>query len=91
MSLHLWSSARDAIPLPDGHRFPMAKYALLRDRVPDTMGVQKYDVPSDDQGGFTVKYWTPVNTPVFDDRGEIAFYYRLSDHREGIAVARPVP
>jgi acetoin utilization deacetylase AcuC-like enzyme len=31
--LHLWSSAAYAIPLPDGHRFPMAKYALLRDGV----------------------------------------------------------
>ncbi len=33
MPLHLWSSASYAIPLPDGHRFPMAKYALLRDGV----------------------------------------------------------
>ena len=33
MPLHLWSSAAYAIPLPDGHRFPMAKYALLRDGV----------------------------------------------------------
>ena len=33
MALHLWSSAAYAIPLPDGHRFPMAKYALLRDAV----------------------------------------------------------
>jgi acetoin utilization deacetylase AcuC-like enzyme len=33
MSLHLWSSATYAIPLPEGHRFPMAKYALLRDAV----------------------------------------------------------
>jgi acetoin utilization deacetylase AcuC-like enzyme len=31
--LHLWSSARYAIPLPEGHRFPMAKYALLREGV----------------------------------------------------------
>jgi acetoin utilization deacetylase AcuC-like enzyme len=31
--LHLWSSAAYAIPLPDGHRFPMAKYALLREGV----------------------------------------------------------
>jgi acetoin utilization deacetylase AcuC-like enzyme len=35
MSLHLWSSARYAIALPEGHRFPMAKYALLRDGVLD--------------------------------------------------------
>ena len=32
-SLHAWSSARYTIPLPAGHRFPIAKYALLRDRV----------------------------------------------------------
>jgi acetoin utilization deacetylase AcuC-like enzyme len=31
MSLEVWSSAAYAIPLPDGHRFPMPKYALLRD------------------------------------------------------------
>jgi acetoin utilization deacetylase AcuC-like enzyme len=31
MPLEVWSSAAYAIPLPDGHRFPMPKYALLRD------------------------------------------------------------
>jgi acetoin utilization deacetylase AcuC-like enzyme len=31
--LHAWSSAAYAIPLPEGHRFPIAKYTLLRDRV----------------------------------------------------------
>jgi acetoin utilization deacetylase AcuC-like enzyme len=33
MSLHAWSSAHYAIPLPPGHRFPIAKYALLREAV----------------------------------------------------------
>ena len=33
MPLHLWSSARYAVELPAGHRFPMAKYRLLRDGV----------------------------------------------------------
>ncbi len=32
LPLHAWSSARYVIPLPVGHRFPIAKYALLRDR-----------------------------------------------------------
>lgn len=32
MPLHAWSSARYAIPLPEGHRFPITKYARLRDR-----------------------------------------------------------
>jgi acetoin utilization deacetylase AcuC-like enzyme len=31
MTLHAWSSAHYVIALPDGHRFPIAKYALLRD------------------------------------------------------------
>jgi acetoin utilization deacetylase AcuC-like enzyme len=31
VALHCWSSPKYAITLPDGHRFPMAKYALLRD------------------------------------------------------------
>ena len=33
MPLHAWSSARYTIPLPAGHRFPIEKYALVRDRV----------------------------------------------------------
>ena len=32
MPLHAWSSARYVIPLPAGHRFPIAKYTMLRDR-----------------------------------------------------------
>ena len=30
--LALWSSSRYTFPLPDNHRFPVAKYALLRER-----------------------------------------------------------
>jgi acetoin utilization deacetylase AcuC-like enzyme len=33
MPLHVWSSAKYTFPLPDGHRFPIAKYALLRECV----------------------------------------------------------
>ena len=35
MPLHAWSSARHTVPLPDGHRFPIAKYQKLRDAVID--------------------------------------------------------
>ena len=31
--MRLWSHADFAFPLPDGHRYPLAKYPLLRDRV----------------------------------------------------------
>jgi len=33
--MHVWSSAKYTFPLPSGHRFPIAKYALLRQRVID--------------------------------------------------------
>ncbi len=46
---------------------------VKRERVQDIMGVQKYDIPRrDDSGGFDVKYWSPVNTPVFDAEGRVA-------------------
>lgn len=31
--MRAWSTARWPVPLPDGHRFPMAKYRLIRDGV----------------------------------------------------------
>jgi signal transduction histidine kinase len=46
---------------------------------PDTMAVQKYDikVPGD---GFEVRYWSPRNTPVFDDNGTLAYIcHRVED------------
>jgi acetoin utilization deacetylase AcuC-like enzyme len=33
MPLTVWSSARYTFPLPHGHRFPVAKYAMLREAV----------------------------------------------------------
>lgn len=33
MALTVWSSAQYTFPLPQGHRFPVAKYALLREAV----------------------------------------------------------
>ncbi|MEP7002754.1 MAG: histone deacetylase [bacterium] len=33
MPLTVWSSARYTFPLPYGHRFPVSKYAMLRDQV----------------------------------------------------------
>ena len=33
MSFTLWSPARYPLPLPEGHRFPAEKYALLHDRI----------------------------------------------------------
>jgi len=47
---------------------------VLRDKVQDIMGVQKYDIPREGvPGEFEVKYWSPVNTPVFGADGGIEY------------------
>ena len=54
MAFTVWSSAKYVFPLPEGHRFPVAKYALLRDRViaegiVDPARVLDPDAATDDQ------------------------------------------
>ncbi len=48
---------------------------VRRDRVPDTMAVQKHEVslPEADGGGTEIRYVSRMNTPVFDNRGELAY------------------
>jgi anti-anti-sigma factor len=49
------------------------KRALATGR-PDAMAVQKYDIRRpDSEGGFEVRYWSPLNTPVLGDDGRIAY------------------
>lgn len=38
----------------------------------DAMPIQKYDIPHPD-GGFEERYWAPLNVPVLDDCGKVAF------------------
>ncbi|MCI3133160.1 ATP-binding protein [Phenylobacterium aquaticum] len=53
----------------------------LRDRTPDAMGVQKYDIPRHDGSGeFEARYWSPVNTPIPDGQGQVAYLlHRVQD------------
>ena len=47
---------------------------VKREGVPDVMGVQKYDIPKGGtHGEFEIRYWSPVNTPVFDAGGILAY------------------
>jgi C4-dicarboxylate-specific signal transduction histidine kinase len=48
----------------------------------DTMAVQKYDIarPRSEGGGFEERYWSPVNTPLIDADGHIAYIiHRVGD------------
>ncbi|KIZ50234.1 histidine kinase [Pseudomonas oryzihabitans] len=42
---------------------------------PDRIAITKYDIPrpASKGGGFEVRYWSPLNVPVLDDRGEVRY------------------
>src|SRR6185436_7505798 len=48
---------------------------VLRNRAPDAMAVQKYDIrrPDSEGGGFEERYWSPLNAPVLGRNGEVAY------------------
>ena len=66
---------------------------VCRDLVADTMAVQRYDIrrPESAGGGFEVRYWSPLNSPVLGPLGRLAYiihrvedvteYVRLRDHQ----------
>jgi len=66
MPLTVWSSAHYTFPLPEGHRFPVAKYALLRDRVIAESIVAPERVL--DPGGATDDDLRLVHTPEYVER-----------------------
>lgn len=48
--------------------------SVVRYAQTDMMGVQKYDIPKrDGSSEFEVKYWSPVNVPVFDADGKVEY------------------
>jgi len=55
---------------------------VLASHLPDTMAVQKYDIrrPESEGGGFEERYWSPVNSPVFDVDGQLIYLiHRVED------------
>ena len=61
-------------PATEGARNLTASLArVLRQRTPDTMSVQKYDIPPPDAagGGFEERFWSVVNSPVLAADGTV--------------------
>jgi PAS domain S-box-containing protein len=57
--------------------------------VADTMAVQKYDIrrPDEEGGGFEERYWSPVNTPILGDDGNLAYIvHRVEDVTEFVRL-----
>ncbi|HEX2251226.1 MAG TPA: PAS domain-containing protein [Gemmatimonadales bacterium] len=48
---------------------------VLTGKRPDRMPVQKYDIqrPEREGGGFEERYWSPLNTPVLGEDGEVRY------------------
>jgi signal transduction histidine kinase/CheY-like chemotaxis protein len=64
---------------------------VRRDHVPDTMALQQYDIrrPDADGGGFEVRFWSPVNSPVLEPDGTLAFIiHSVEEVTESVRVAK---
>jgi PAS domain S-box-containing protein len=59
---------------------------VVRHRAPHTMAVQKYDIQRPD-GGFEVRYWCPVNSPVLGEDGRLKYViHRVEDVTEYVRL-----
>jgi len=59
--------------------------SVLQNRAPHTMAIQKYDIrrPESEGGGFEVRYWSPINSPVLDAQGTVTLLlHRVEDVTE---------
>lgn len=64
-------------------------HRVLENRTADAMAPQKYDIPLDgsEGGGFEERHWSPLNTPVLDAAGEVAYIiHRVEDITEFIRL-----
>jgi signal transduction histidine kinase/CheY-like chemotaxis protein len=62
---------------------------VRRDLVPDTVAIQKYDIrrPDSEGGGFEVRYWSPVNSPVLSPDGKLLWIInRVEDVTEFVRL-----
>jgi PAS domain-containing protein len=67
------------------HNLRASLERVLRERVPDTMPVQKYDIrrAASEGGGFEERFWSPRNSPVLDASGEVTYIiHRVEDITE---------
>lgn len=59
---------------------------VLKNRKSDSMAVQKYDIQRL-EGGFEERFWSPLNTPVLDARGEVVYIiHKVEDVTEFVRL-----
>ncbi|MFE7776234.1 PP2C family protein-serine/threonine phosphatase [Streptomyces sp. NPDC057445] len=63
---------------------------VLRSREPDTMAVQKYDIPVASRPGvFEERWWSPINTPVLGPDGQVAWIIHRVEDVTAFVLSRP--
>jgi signal transduction histidine kinase len=77
-------------PAADGVRnLRLSLERVRKEKVPDTMAVQKYDIrrPDSEGGGFEERFWSPVNSPVLNAVGEEAsIIHRVEDVTDFVSL-----
>jgi PAS domain S-box-containing protein len=59
---------------------------VIRTREPDAMAFQRYDIRKPD-GEWEARYWSPLNTPVLDERGRLqCIMHRVEDVTEFVLL-----
>jgi len=62
---------------------------VLREKVPDAMAVQKYDIrrPESEGGAFEQRHWSPVNSPVLGPDSKVLYIiHRVEDVTEFVRL-----
>jgi signal transduction histidine kinase/CheY-like chemotaxis protein len=77
-------------PTADGVRnLRQSLQRVLARGIPDAMPIQKYDIrrPESEGGGFEVRYWSPLNSPVCGPNGRVAWIiHRVEDVTESVIL-----
>src|SRR5262245_9560746 len=79
---------------PENRNLRASLDRVRQHRVPDAMAVQQYDIghPESEGGRFEVRFWSPLNTPVFDDDGALAYIiHRVEDVTELVRLRQLGP
>ncbi|HEY5835055.1 PP2C family protein-serine/threonine phosphatase [Streptomyces sp.] len=80
-----------ADPDADGVRnLDASLHRVLRFREPDTMALQKYDIPVADRPGvFEERWWSPINTPVLGPDGQVVWIIHRVEDVTAFVLSRP--
>jgi signal transduction histidine kinase len=73
------------------HNLRTSLERVVESKVANAMAVQKYDIrlPESEGGGFEERFWSPLNSPVLDEKGTLRFIiHRVEDVTEFVRLKK---